>query len=171
MRSVTICAIAQRSRMLHLCLIDLLRLLGMAGNAELLWAGCRQHDLAVFHRLMTCAAGGRAAIKGCMHHGLHQLGAVRLMRVVALETISLRKRLVIVSLLQAGIVPLMTFKTECRSRFLEVIRELSLIWITNLVNCVTGVAAHIQSCVPAAFGSNFETRRVAAQAEILLFVS
>ena len=120
---------------------------------------------------MTCAAGGGAAIKGHMNNGLHQLGALRLMRVVALETIGLRKRLVIVSLLQAGILLVMTLKTERRSRLLEVIRELGPIGITNLMNRVTGVAAHIQSCVPAAFGSNCETRGVTAQAKILLFVS
>src|ERR1051326_5374361 len=110
MRIVTIRAIAQRSGMLHLCLFDLFRFLGVACNAELLWTGCRQGDLAVFCRLMACAAGAGAAIKGRMHYGLHQLGPVRLMRVVALETVGLHKRLVVVNLLQPGIVSVMPLK-------------------------------------------------------------
>ena len=48
MRIVAGDAIALRARMLDLCLLDILRLLAVAGDTEGLGVGLGQHHLAVF---------------------------------------------------------------------------------------------------------------------------
>ena len=112
MRIVTIRAIAHRSGMLNLGFVDLFRLIGVAGKAQLPWARRCQGDLAVLQWLVAGAAGAAAAIERRVHHGLHQLGTVRLVRIMALKTIGFRERLIVVRFLQRSIVAVVTIKAE-----------------------------------------------------------
>jgi hypothetical protein len=105
-----------------------------------------------------------------MQKGLHQLGATRLVRIVALHTIGSGKRLVVMRLLQAGVLRVMTVEAELRRRFGQVISEFDVVGITGFVNGVTSAAAHIQRRVPASFFRNIQANRVTAQAKIFCFV-
>src|SRR5271166_6254089 len=49
-RAVAVGAIAGRSWMLHLCLLDEFRLIGVAGNAQRFCVGLREHHFSVFGR-------------------------------------------------------------------------------------------------------------------------
>src|SRR5271165_6628085 len=87
---------ALRPGMLHLCAVNLLGLLVMAGDAERLGVRLCQHHLAVFGRLVAGIAG--LVRKRRMGKLLHQLGLRRLVRVVTLHAVGSAERLALVRL-------------------------------------------------------------------------
>ena len=171
MRVVTICAFSQRSRMLDLGFLDLLRLIGVAGDAQLLRAGLGQRNLAIFRRLMTAAARAVAALKRDVHKSLHQFGAARLVRIMALQTIRRREGLVIVCFAQAVIFWIVTVQAQLRRRFRQVVGEFGLRWIAGFMHGVASVATHIERSVAAAFVGYSQPGRMAAQAEVRLLAA
>ena len=71
-RAVAVCAIARRSGMRHFGRVDQLGLVVMAGHAQTLGVGLRQHHFSVFRRRM---AGFAALLRERLMHELpHQLG-------------------------------------------------------------------------------------------------
>jgi len=73
-RAMATGAIARRSRMLHLCLLDELCLVGMASYAKRLGVGLCQHDFPILGRRVadfTLLVG-----EGRVHEFCHQLGSV-----------------------------------------------------------------------------------------------
>ena len=93
MRVMTVNALTERSRVLHLGRFDLLLLLLMAGNAQLLRGLRRQYYFPILRRFMADLAtlvGERRVEKL-----LHQLGRSGLMRIMTADAISLGKGLAV----------------------------------------------------------------------------
>jgi hypothetical protein len=96
---VAIGAIADCPGMLHLCCVNLLGRVVVAGDAERLRVRLGQHDFPLFCRGVADFA--LFVCKGRMREARHQLGHSGLVRVVALNAIGGGERLVLVCLLQA----------------------------------------------------------------------
>jgi len=75
-RIVAVGAIAGRARMLHLRLLDLLSLVGVAGDAYFLGAGLCEDDFAVLRWLVANIALLRR--ERIVQESLHQFGSFRL---------------------------------------------------------------------------------------------
>ena len=93
------------------------------------------------------------------------------MRIVALQAIRSRKRLVRVGLAQAIFLWVVAVEAKLRRGFRQVLRELELGGIAGLMNGVAGVAAHIQRQMPAPLFRNTKTGCVAAEAKIFLLLA
>src|SRR5215472_7382728 len=151
---MTICAFSQGPWMLNLGFLDLFRLIGVAGDAQLLRAGLGQGNLAIFRRLMTAAARAVAALKRDVHKSLHEFGPAGLVWIMALQTIRRREGLVIMRLAQAVFFRIMTIEAQLRRRFRQVVGELGLGGVAGFVHGVASVAADIERSVAAAFVGN-----------------
>jgi len=168
-RAVAIGAVAGRAGMLHLRLLDLVRLVGVAGDTQRFGIGLREHDFAVFGRGVADFAllvGERR-----MHELGHQLRRGRLVRVVTAHAIGLIKGLVLMRFLQVRAFGIVAIDAQRRRRFGEVEIEFDLAHFPGLVGGVAGVATHIEGGVAAAFLGNVKSGRVASQAKIFFLVS
>jgi len=163
---VAVSAVASGSRMLNLCLLDQLSLVGVASDTKVLHVGLRQHHFAILRRRVTrCAAvfvGKRR-----MNDLRHQLRRSGLMWIVALEAIRRTKRLSLMRLDERFILHVMAIDAQRRNAFGQVLVELDLPSLTGLMCRVTGIAAHIERGVTTAFLGHVETLRVAIKAKIL----
>ena len=157
--------------MLDFGFLDLFRLIGVAGDAQLLRAGLGQRNLAIFRRLMTAAARAVAALKRDVHKSLHKFGAARLVRIMALQTIRRREGLVDVCFAQAVIFRIVTVQAQLRRRFRQMVGELGLGGIAGFMHGVASVAIHIERSVAAAFVGYSQPGRMAAQAEVRLLAA
>lgn len=168
-RIVAVGAIAGRARMLHLRLLDLLGIVGVAGDAYFLGAGLCQDDFAVLSWLVADIALLRR--KRIVQERLHQLGSFRLVRIVARETIRRSEGLSLVSLDQTGIPGIVTIDAQRGSVLGQVKIKFALAPLPRLVHGVAGIAAHVECGVPAAALRNIRSLRVAGEAEIVLLVA
>lgn len=89
------------------------------------------------------------------------------MRVVTLDAVRRRKRLVVVRLLQRRVAGVMAVEAQRRDSFAEVVVELQLAPLSRLVHHVTGVASHVERGVAAAGGGHVLALAMALQAEVL----
>jgi len=141
----------------------------VAGNAQRFGVGLGQHDFPVF--------GGRVAnfallfSEWRMREFRQQLGRGGFVGIVTAHAIRALEGLVLVCLLQVGTLDIMTVEAQRRRRLGEVIVELDFANLPRLVRGVAGVAAHVESGVPAAFLGNIEAGRVATKAEIFFLVA
>ncbi len=138
---VAIGAVASGSGVRHLCRFNLLHLLVVAGDAQRLGLGLRQHHLAIF-------GGGVAGItalirKRSVQDRLHQLRRIRLMGIVAGNAVGGGKGLALVRLLKIGILGIVTIETERRGRLGQVIVKLLLARFAHFVSGMAGIAARI----------------------------
>ena len=148
-RAVAVGAVARRAGMRHLGRVDQLGLVVVAGDAERLGVGLRQHDLSVFCRRVAGIAALR--LERRMLELRHQLGRVRLMRIVALEAVGRGEGLVVVGLLQVCILGIVAIEAE-RRRGLGQMEAVFRGWLgAGFVGDVAGVAAHIERGVAASF--------------------
>lgn len=120
---------------------------------------------------MARIAGTLSAFERCVHKGLHQFRAVRLVRIVTLHAICSRKGLVSMRLLKSSVFGIVTIQAKLRCRFGQVISELVFAGISILVDGVAGGATQIQGSVPASFFRNIQAHCVTAQAKILSFLT
>ena len=115
---VAVGAISGRSRMLHLRLLDQLRLVGVAGNAKVFDVRLRQNHFAILRRGMAgIATLVRKRRMGKLGHQLRRCGLVRVM---ALQAVRRTKRLVLMRLLQGRIFRIVAIHAQRRSRFRQV---------------------------------------------------
>ena len=117
-RIVTVGAISRRARMLYFCFLDLLGLVGVAGDAEIFRRGLRQDDFAVFGRRVARVAGFLRE-RG-MEEPRHQLGRCRLMRIVTGQAIRRAEGLVLMRLLQRGVFHVVAIQAKRRNRLGQV---------------------------------------------------
>ena len=106
----------------NLRLLDLLSLLGVAGNAECLGISLRKHDFAILRGLVAGVAGIHSERR--MGKRLHQLGLCGLMGIVALHAIGGGERLSLVSLDQALVLRVVAVEAKRGRGFGQVIVEL-----------------------------------------------
>lgn len=168
-RIVTVGAIARCTGVLYLGLLDLLRFFGVAVETDLFRSGCGQHHLAIFGRLMTGIA--LLLSKGHVRELLHQLGTVRLVRIVASEAIGAAERLSLMGLDQGFILNVVTVEAERRRIFGQVILEFALVGIAGLVSDVTSIAPHVERGMAAALLRYIQALGMAGEAEILVLAS
>lgn len=95
-RAVAIRAVAKRAGMLDFCVLDFLSLFRVAGHANFLGAGLGENNFPVFGGLMAHVA--LSFTKRQMHESLNQFWPVRLVRIVAGQTIGFFERLILVCL-------------------------------------------------------------------------
>ena len=150
------------SGMLHFRFFDFIRLVGVAGQAKRARVGIRQNDFALFGRLMARIA--HLVLERIVQEGLHQLWLVRLMGIVALQTVRGAEGLAHVSFLQIGVFDVVTVNAEGRNIFLEVRREFDLAPIAILVGQMAGVAPRVERRVTAAVLGNVHAFGVATEA-------
>jgi len=86
--------------------------------------------------------------------------------IVTGHTIRFAKGLPIVRLDQACVAGVMTFKTEGGRGFRKVIGEYGIRFVARLVRDVTGIAAQVESLVPASALGDVQPRLVAGQTEV-----
>lgn len=120
---------------------------------------------------MARVAGTLAAFERRVHKGLHQLGAPRLVRIVALHTIGSSKRLFVVGLLQTGVLRVVTIEAKLRRRFRQVIGELDLVGVAGFMYGMARAAARVQRRVPASLIRHIQSDRMAAQAKVFFFTA
>src|SRR5215469_5618225 len=108
MRIVAGKAVALRARMLDLRLLDLIRLIRVAGYAERFRIGAAENDFSVLGRRVTDFAG--LVGKRRMRELLQQLGFCRLMRIVALDAVRPRKGLMVMRLLECRVFRVVTIE-------------------------------------------------------------
>jgi len=155
--------------MLHFGLIDLLRLIAMAVDAELPRIGIGEDDFAVFRR---CVAGVATLFgEWRMCEPGHQFGQRRLVWIVALRAIGRGKGLFPVGLDQRGVFDVMAADAKRGNGFGQVVVELLLALFANFVGRVATVASHVQSGVTAALFGNVEALSVAGEAKIVLLIA
>lgn len=164
---VAIGALTHRPGMLHLCLLDLLCLISVATDAKLLRARRHEHHLVVFRLLMAGIAGILAALERSMHKCLHQFWTRRFMRVVALNAISRRERLIVMCLAQVRVLGVVTIEAELGRGLCKMIGKVGLTRITSFVDRVAAIASHVERGMPASLFRHIGSGSVATQAEIL----
>ena len=142
--------IVRRPRMLHLRLLDLLRFISVAGQAELFRRSCLQHHPAILRRLVTGGAGVLPGFKRRMYEHLLQLRPGGLVRIVAGQAIGGREGLPLMSLDQLRIFRIMTILAQSRAVLFQLEIEFPLALFARLMGGVADVATAIQSGVAAA---------------------
>src|ERR1035437_7927168 len=168
-RAVAVGTIAGCSGMLHLRGLDQLRLVVVAGDAEILYVRLRQDYFPILRRSMADFAllvGKRGMRELC-----HQLGCRRLVRIVAAQAVRRAEGLVLVRLLQGGILRIMTIHAERRGGFGQVELIFGSEIRASFVRRVAGFTAHIERGVAAALGGNIRALGVAGEAEIVFLVA
>lgn len=161
--------VALRSRVLDLCFFDLLGLVRMAGDAQGLRVGIGQDDFPVLRGSVADFAG--LIRERRMRELLQQFGFRRLVRIVALNAVRIRKRLVGVCLLQRGILRVVTIEAKTRSRLGQMEVEFLLSLFAGLVGRMAGLAAHVERRMAAALLGNVDPDVVATQAEVFFLTS
>jgi hypothetical protein len=141
----------------------------MASDAEALGVGLGEHNLAVLCRCMAKFAG--LLREGRMHELGHQLGRIRLMRIVALNTIGLGEGLILVRILQVGVLGVVTVETKRRSRLGEMEAVFSRRLRSGFVGSVADIASHIERGMATALLRNVQTGLMATEAEVLFFAA
>ena len=164
---VAIGAIAHRSGMLYLCLLDLLCLISVAADAKLLRARRHQHHLVFFGLLMAGITGILAALERSMHKCLHQFWTRRFMRIVALNAICSRERLIVMCLAQVRVLGVVTIEAELRRGLRKMIGKVGLGWITRFVDRMAAIASQVERGMPASLFRHIDSGIVATQAKIL----
>ena len=101
----------------------------------------------------------------------HQLGRIRLVRIVAGQAIGLFERLVLVRLLQVGVLHIVAIDAQRGSVLGQMVIKLALAPLARLVRDVASVAAHVEGGVAASLLWNIRSLRVAAQAEIVFLIA
>jgi len=164
-RVMAVGAIALRSGMLELGLLDLVRLIGVAANAKVFHLRLRQNDFSVLGRFVTDFA--ELFAKRRMRESLHQLGLRRLVRIVTGDAIGFSERLPLVRLDQALVVRIVTVEAERRRGLGEMKREFGIRLVARLVREVASVTSEIESVMPASTFGRIQTCLVAVETEIL----
>ena len=163
---MAVCAIALGAFMFELRGFNSGGLLRMTARAECLDVLLREHDFAI--------QGGRVAdiaellAEWWMQERLHQLGATRLVRIVAAHAIGFRKRLPLVSLNQGRVSGVVAIQAKRRSTLGEMEGKLRIRSVPAFVSCMARVASQVESFVTAAALWNTHPGLVATQAEIFL---
>ena len=149
--------------------LDQLGFVVVAGHAQRLGVGLRQHHFSVLGRRMA----DFALLVGEWRMGefRHQLGRSGLVRIVAAHAIGRLEGLILVRLLQVGVLYVVAIEAKRRRRLGEMKVELGLADLPCLVRDVAGVAAHVEGGVAAAFLGNVHAGLVATQAKILFLIS
>src|SRR5271166_499347 len=169
MGAMAVGAIARGSRMRHFGALDGLGFIVVASYAKRLGIGLRQHHFSVFCRSMANVA--LFVCKRRMHKLRHQLGSVRLVRVVATQAICFIEGLVLVRLLQVRPLGIVAIQTQGRRGLRQMEIKLRFSRFSGLVGYVAGVTTHIDSGMTATFRRNIRALTVATQAEIVLLIS
>ena len=106
-----------------------------------------------------------------MQKRLHQLGSLRLVRIVAGQAIGGAEGLPLMGLQQSGIFGIVAIGTKCGSVFNKVKIKFALATVAAFVDRVAGIAARVERGVAAAFFGNIRALSVAGEAEIVLFLA
>ena len=93
------------------------------------------------------------------------------MRIVALHAIRSGEWLIVMRLLQGFVFRVMAIDAQGRRRLREMEIKLDLPRLSGFVGHVTGVAAHVQRCVPAAFFRDVHSCGVAGQAKVIFLIA
>ena len=93
------------------------------------------------------------------------------MWIVTTHAVCRREWLISMRFLQVYTLHIMAIDAKRRHRLGEVIIELGLADLTRLMCGMAGVAAHIESRMPAAFLGDVYTDSVATQAEVFFLIS
>ena len=166
-RAVAVGAIAHGAGVRHLGRLNQLGLVVMAGHAQRLDVGLRQHDFSILHgRMAGFAALG---LERRMKKLGHQLGRRRLVRIVALQAVGGGEGLVPVGLLEVRILGVMAVQAERRGRLGQMEPVLHGRRGARLVRQVAGIAPHVQRGMTAALFRNIQSGLVATEAEVLFF--
>lgn len=168
-RIVAVDAIALRARVLNLGGLDLLGLLFVAAEAECFRILLRQDDFSVLGSFVASGAGILVA-KRCVYELLNQFWPRRLMRIVTSQAIGRAKRLAIVRLDELSVFHIVTVDAECGSRLRQMEVKLHLSGLTGLMRDVAGVATHVERGVTAAALGDIDTRLMARQAKVFIFI-
>ena len=168
-RTVAVSAIAHRTRVRHFSGFDELGFVVVASNAQCLGVGLGEHNLTVFCRRMT----GIAAIplERDMLELCHQLGRIRLMRIVALEAVGGGEGLVVMGFLQVCILRIVAIKTERRCSLGQVELVFRGWRGTGFVGDVAGVASHVERGMTAAFRGHIQPGGMATAAEVFFRIA
>ena len=166
---VAVGAIALCARMREFCRGNLLRHFVVAGRAQRRNLGLGKLDLPPLGRFVANLAG--LIGEGRMHVSLHQLGQLRLVRIVAVRANGAREGLTFVRFNQLTVLDVVTISAQRRSDLRQVKVKLGLARLASLMRHMTSLAAHIESGMAAAFLRHIQTRFVTTQAEILFLVS
>jgi len=167
MRAMAVSAIARRSRMLYLCLLDQFGLIGVARHAKRFCIGLRQHYFPVFRGSMTHVT--LFFSKRRMHELGHQFGNVRLVRIVAGQAIRFVEGLILVRLLQVRTFRIVAVQAQGWGRLRQVKIKLCLSNFAGLMRNVARVATHIECGMTAALGRHIQSSLVATEAEVFFF--
>ena len=169
MRTVTIGAVASRPGMRHLGVVDQLGLVVVAGYTQRLDVRLCKHHFAVFGRCMARIAAAR--LKWSVLELRHQLGLVRLVRIVALNTVGRAEGLIVMRLLQVGILGIVAVNAQCGCRLGEVELVVNGRFRAGFVCQVAGIAAHVERGMAAAAGRHVHAGGVASEAKIVFSVT
>jgi len=152
--------------------IDLLGLVVMAGwTHRLLGVGLCQHHFAVLGRGVAHLAASR--LKRRMLEPGHQFGCGRLVRIVALQAVGRGEGLVLVRLLKVRILRIVAIQAQTRAAALVRWNLFSIVGFgPGLVGVWQVSQAHVESGMTACPSpAQFQSRLVAAQAEVFLFAA
>ena len=163
---VAVGAIALCARMWEFCRGNLLPHFVVAGRAQRRNLGLGQLDLPTLGRFVANLAG--LIGEGRMHVSLHQLGQLRLVRIVAVRANGARERLTFVRFNQLTVLDVVTIGTQCRNCLRQMERKFVFGWVTRLVRHVTSVAAHIEGRMPAAFFGNVNALGMAFKTKVVV---
>lgn len=165
-RIVTVGTVPGRSRMLHFRLLDLLDLVRVARDAQIFHVRLCQDNLSGFRRGVTGLAPALFG-KWRMEELGHELWLRRLVRVVALQAVRCRKRLVLVRLLQGCICRIVAIQAQGGGSLRQVKAVFSRRFCACLVDDMAGVAAHVEGRVSTPFLRNIRALRVTSETEIV----
>ena len=165
-RIVAIGAIALCARVREFCRGNLLRYFVVAVRAQRRNLGLGKFDLPIPGRFVANLAGLISERR--MHVSLHQLGQLRLVRVVAVRADGAREGLTFVRLDQLVVLDVVTIDTQCRNCFRQVERKFVFFRVTRLVRRVTGIAAHIEGHMPAALFGNVNALGMALKTKVVV---
>ena len=141
MRIVAIGAVALRSGMLELRLLNSVSLIRVTSDADVPDLRLRQYDFSVLGRFVADFA--KLFAERRMHEGLHELRLRGLVRVVTRYAVGLDKRLPGVRLYQIFVVCIVAIEAECRRRFGQMKCKFRIRLVTRLVRDVAGITTEV----------------------------
>ena len=167
-RTVAVGAVSRRTGMRNFRRVDQLGFIVVAGHAQRLGIGLRQHDFSIFRR--SVADFALLVGKRRMRELRHQLGCGRLVRIMAAHAVGRLKWLVLMRFLQVCTLYIVAIDAKRRRRLGEVIVELRLAHLARLVRRVARFAAHVEGGMPAALLRNVDADLVATQTKIFFLI-
>jgi len=168
-RTMAIRAVARSAGMLHFRAFYLLDLLRVTRCAELLGAGLSQNDFAVLRWLMADFA--LLFAKRQVDKPLHQLWPVRLVGVMASQTIGFLERLVLVGLSQGVVFRVVAVEAQSWRRLRQVKLKFAIGSPSRFVVKVAAITTRIEGQMPAASFIHIDSDAMTSETKIALPVA